>query len=230
MDSNKYTGELTGPRDLQTTLIGPFTMVKTTVGPMDNNCYFLVQDTNIVLIDACGDADHLLAVAERFGGQIKAVITTHQHADHVGALEEVLAATGAVHISTAGESEALPVPADILVADGDDLADVAAQALAGFNLDGVCLSCSVLRGHTPEGLAIALQSDGPTHLFVGDSLFPGGVGKTNSPAQFEQLLSDVTTKLFERFPDNTQVHPGHGADTSLGSERPHLNEWRTRGW
>ena len=67
-------------------------------------------------------------------------------------------------------------------------------------------------------------------MFTGDSLFPGGVGKTNSPEDFTSLLTDVTERLFDPLPDATWVYPGHGNDTTLGTERPHLGEWRERGW
>ncbi|HZE17616.1 MAG TPA: MBL fold metallo-hydrolase, partial [Mycobacterium sp.] len=91
-----------------------------------------------------------------------------------------------------------------------------------------------LRGHTPGSIALAL--DGPatggiTQLFTGDCLFPGGVGNTFGDADaFRQLIDDVEQKLFARLPDETWVYPGHGNDTTLGAERPHLQEWRTRGW
>ena len=225
MDSNKYTGKLFQPRDLQSTTIGDLTMAKTTVGPMDNNCYFLARGSQCMLIDACADADHLLAVASNLGAHIRVLVTTHQHADHVGALAEVLAATDAVHISTAVESDALPVPADITVADGDLLSEVT----DAMDFGNATLRCIELHGHTPAGLAIAVETQDPTHLFVGDSLFPGGVGKTHSPEQFNQLFDDVTSRLFEKYPDDTFVHPGHGADTTLGNERPNLAQWRARG-
>jgi glyoxylase-like metal-dependent hydrolase (beta-lactamase superfamily II) len=88
-----------------------------------------------------------------------------------------------------------------------------------------------LVGHTPG--SIALLYDGPDrpHLFTGDSLFPGGVGNTfGDRDNFVSLLNDVSTKLFDRLPDDTWVYPGHGKDTTLGTERPHLQEWRDRGW
>ena len=66
--------------------------------------------------------------------------------------------------------------------------------------------------------------------FVGDDLFPGGVGKTWSPEDFTTLIDEVETKIFGRHPDDTHVYPGHGNDTTLGAERPHLPEWRERGW
>jgi glyoxylase-like metal-dependent hydrolase (beta-lactamase superfamily II) len=90
-----------------------------------------------------------------------------------------------------------------------------------------------LRGHTPGSVALALDgtaTGGVTQLFTGDCLFPGGVGKTWQPGDFEQLISDVTTRVFDRFGDDTVVYPGHGDDTTLGAERPHLAEWRERGW
>lgn len=71
----------------------------------------------------------------------------------------------------------------------------------------------------------------PPHLFTGDCLFPGGVGNTEQDAaRFTSLLNDVTTKLFDRLPHETWVYPGHGDDTDIGSERPHLATWRERGW
>ena len=91
-----------------------------------------------------------------------------------------------------------------------------------------------LRGHTPGSLAVLYDAGGrlsdTPHVFTGDSLFPGGVGKTNSAADFTSLLTDVTERLFGPLPDATWVYPGHGNDTTLGAERPHLDEWRARGW
>jgi glyoxylase-like metal-dependent hydrolase (beta-lactamase superfamily II) len=69
-----------------------------------------------------------------------------------------------------------------------------------------------------------------THLFTGDSLFPGGPGRTTSPQDFAGLMDDLEAKVFGRFDDATVVHPGHGDDTTLGAERPQLAEWRARGW
>ena len=88
-----------------------------------------------------------------------------------------------------------------------------------------------LVGHTPGSIALLYDDpDGPPHLFTGDCLFPGGVGKTFGPENFTSLLDDVTRELFARFDDDTVVWPGHGAPTTLGVERPHLDEWKTRGW
>jgi glyoxylase-like metal-dependent hydrolase (beta-lactamase superfamily II) len=91
-----------------------------------------------------------------------------------------------------------------------------------------------LRGHTPGSIAVVYDAggrlSGAPHVFTGDSLFPGGVGKTNSPEDFDSLLTDVTERLFGPLADGTWVYPGHGKDTTLGTERPHLGEWRERGW
>jgi glyoxylase-like metal-dependent hydrolase (beta-lactamase superfamily II) len=62
------------------------------------------------------------------------------------------------------------------------------------------------------------------------SLFPGGVGKTWAPGDFDSLIDDVESRLFDVLPDETWFYPGHGNDSTIGAERPHLGEWRARGW
>jgi glyoxylase-like metal-dependent hydrolase (beta-lactamase superfamily II) len=87
-------------------------------------------------------------------------------------------------------------------------------------------------GHTPGSVALLYGDDTDgTHLFTGDSLFPGGVGNTEQdPVRFSSLIDDVEHKLFDRLPDDTWFYPGHGRDGTLGAERPSLPEWRARGW
>ena len=105
-----------------------------------------------------------------------------------------------------------------------------------LTLAGIELEVIALRGHTPGSIALALRvpegADAGERvlLFTGDSLFPGGVGKTKSPQDFEQLFADVSERLFGRFDDNTLVLPGHGDSSTLGKERPHLAKWKERGW
>jgi glyoxylase-like metal-dependent hydrolase (beta-lactamase superfamily II) len=116
----------------------------------------------------------------------------------------------------------LPVPVDRTVEDGDTVT-VGRHALEVVHL----------RGHTPGSIALVLRAgDGPgTHVFTGDSLFPGGVGNTQQDAdRFASLVDDVEQRLFGALPDETWVYPGHGKDTTIGAERPHLPEWRARGW
>jgi len=151
---------------------------------------------------------------------VSRVVTTHQHADHWQALAEVVAATGARTVAHPADAPGIPVPTDELVDDGDEVA-----------VGRVALAVVHLVGHTPGSIALVHRdSDGSTHVFTGDSLFPGGVGKTRSPEAFASLMDDVEAKLFARLPDDTWVYPGHGDDTTLGAERPQLGGWRARGW
>ncbi|MEJ5998782.1 MBL fold metallo-hydrolase [Corynebacterium sp. H130] len=189
------------------------------VSDFDNNCYLLVSGDEALLIDAADNAPALLELAASHNARITHVVTTHRHSDHVRALKEVLDKTGATHVSSFLDSPALPAPVDIELHHGDTL------EFAGHSFPAI-----ILRGHTPGGLALEVTIDGAIHLFVGDSLFPGGVGKTNNENEFGRLLSDVTERLFDVYPDDAIVHPGHGADTTLGAERPHLDEWAERGW
>jgi glyoxylase-like metal-dependent hydrolase (beta-lactamase superfamily II) len=88
-----------------------------------------------------------------------------------------------------------------------------------------------LVGHTPGSIALLYDDpDGSPHLFTGDSLFPGGPGRTTDPQSFTSLMNDLGSKVFDRLPDETWVYPGHGHDTTLGAERASLDEWRRRGW
>ena len=89
-----------------------------------------------------------------------------------------------------------------------------------------------LRGHTPGSVALVYNDpQGHTHIWTGDSLFPGGVGNVQQdPRRFASLLGDVETRIFDVYDDDTWIYPGHGSDTTLGAERPHLHEWRERGW
>jgi glyoxylase-like metal-dependent hydrolase (beta-lactamase superfamily II) len=100
-----------------------------------------------------------------------------------------------------------------------------------ISVGDVTLRAIHLRGHTPGSIALLYDDpEGHPHLFTGDCLFPGGIGKTWSSADFDTLIDDVEEKVFGTLPDTTWVYPGHGDDTNLGSERPHLAEWRARRW
>lgn len=205
------------------------TIRRISVSEMDNNVYLLTAKDSgeQVLIDA---ADDLPAIQQLLADaaadtpaalRLGLIATTHQHWDHVRALPELVAATGAPTAAGADDADALPVPVDRRLEHGDTV------AVAGFSLEAVHL-----RGHTPGSIAFVYRDqDGPPHIFSGDSLFPGGVGNTQQdPERFNSLLSDVTERLFGTYPDAAVVHPGHGKPTTLGAERPHLDEWRARGW
>jgi glyoxylase-like metal-dependent hydrolase (beta-lactamase superfamily II) len=188
---------------------------KLSVGPMDNNAYLLVEGGEALLIDAANDADRLLAEIEATGATVVAVMTTHGHGDHWQALSEVAAATEAEVVFHAADAEMIGRHADRHVEDGDVLT---------FGRASVRLIQNP--GHTPGSTSVLL---GDAHLFSGDTLFPGGIGRTTSPEEFDSAYRAVTERLFI-LEDETWVYPGHGDDTTLGAERPHLNEWRERGW
>jgi glyoxylase-like metal-dependent hydrolase (beta-lactamase superfamily II) len=193
---------------------------KVAVGPMDNNTYLLRcrHTDEQLLIDAANDATTLLRLVG--DGGLQTVVTTHRHGDHWQALAEVVSHTGAATVAGEHDADELPVDVNRRVADGERVPV------------GRCeLEVIHLVGHTPGSIALLYDDpEGGPHLFTGDSLFPGGVGKTWSSADFESLIGDVEQKLFDRLPDETWVYPGHGNDTTLGAERPHLTEWRARGW
>ncbi|OFO34939.1 Zn-dependent hydrolase [Corynebacterium sp. HMSC075D04] len=189
------------------------------VSAMDNNCYLLSSGEQGLLIDAADEPDTLHAMARDASVDITAVLTTHRHHDHTRALEAVLEATGATHYAPFLDAPALPVAPDVELRDGDTI------EFAGHRIP-----VGILRGHTPGGAFIAVDIDGAPNLFVGDSLFPGGLGKTQSEGDFVRLFNDVKQKLFDAFPDDAIVRPGHGKPTTLGAERPHLDEWWERRW
>ncbi len=195
-------------------------ITKASVGPMDNNAYLLRcrRTDEQVLVDAANEADTLLKLIGSSG--LARVVTTHRHGDHWQALAEVVAATGAETVAGADDVAGIPVATTRAVTDGDTVA-----------VGSCTLQVIHLVGHTPGSIALLYDDpEGTSHLFTGDSLFPGGVGKTSSPTDFTSLLDDVETKIFGKLTDETWVYPGHGKDTTLGAERPHLAEWRARGW
>jgi glyoxylase-like metal-dependent hydrolase (beta-lactamase superfamily II) len=215
-----YTGEVEvgGPADVQEA--GDLVITKVAVGDMSNNAYLLrcALTGEQVLIDAAAEPETLLELVGD-GGLARAV-TTHWHPDHWQALAAVVEATGAETVTSAIDAEHVPVPTTTPVNDG-----------ARVRVGSCELEVIHLTGHTEGSIALAHDDpDGVVHLFTGDSLFPGGVGKTWSPEDFVRLIDDVESKLFGRFGDDTHVYPGHGNDTTLGVERPHLAEWRDRGW
>lgn len=207
---------------------------KLSVGPMDNNAYLVTCRASgaQLLVDAAAEPDRLLALVREGSpaGRLDVVVTTHQHRDHHGALEAIVAATRAETVAGVADAPGIPVRTARTVSHGDSL-----------QLGELRLEVIALRGHTPGSIALVLVEPdavrspeavaGRAHLFTGDSLFPGGLGNTDrDPARFAQLYADVTERIFDRFADDALVYPGHGPGTSLGAERPHLGEWRERGW
>ncbi|WP_028708218.1 MBL fold metallo-hydrolase [Propionicicella superfundia] len=196
------------------------TLYKQSVGTMDNNAYLLVASSGSLLIDAAARPQILRRLVE--GRHVDAIVTTHRHHDHIGALADLAVATGARLYAGAPDASAIRNDATT-----GELTGVWDGDVIGFGDTQV--EVVGLVGHTPGSVALLYRGD-ETHLFTGDSLFPGGPGRTRSPRDFASLMGDLETKIFGAFPDETRVHPGHGDDTTLGAERPHLAEWRARGW
>jgi glyoxylase-like metal-dependent hydrolase (beta-lactamase superfamily II) len=189
---------------------------KLSVSAMDNNVYLLTDLARgqALLIDAADDADRLLAEID--GRDVAAILTTHGHWDHVRALDEVAAATGAPVVLHPTDAQLAKRQPDIAVEEGMTLP-----------FGDVAVELRHAPGHTPGSTCAVL---GGTHLFSGDTLFPGGPGATfGNPDRFAEIMSSLRTRLFT-LGDETWVYPGHGDDTTLGTERPKLDEWEARGW
>ena len=229
MVNETYTGDVSPGGDPDVLELGCLTLTKVAVDPeMSNNCYLLHcgETDELVLIDAAAEPERLL---ELIGDRsLTSVVTTHQHWDHHRALAAVTAAhPSATVVAGAPDADAIEeqtgVTVERRVGEGDKVAV------------GTCdLRVIPIAGHTPGSIALLLDDRGVSaepHLFTGDSLVPGGVGATFGDADaFAQLVGEVEAKVFGRLPDSTRFHPGHGADGVLGDERPHLEEWRERGW
>jgi glyoxylase-like metal-dependent hydrolase (beta-lactamase superfamily II) len=220
----EYTGHVEPGGDATRRTLAALTITKLSVGPMDNNAYLLVcRETNeALLIDAANEPERISDLIGHGPDRpaLRTVVTTHQHADHWQALGAVAGANGSNTAAHPLDAEPLPIPPDFLVEHGDSL-----------KVGSCVLEVIHLRGHTPGSIALLYRDpEGHGHLFTGDSLFPGGVGKTGSPELFTSLLDDVSARLFEALPEDTWVYPGHGDDTTLGAEKPKLAEWRERGW
>jgi glyoxylase-like metal-dependent hydrolase (beta-lactamase superfamily II) len=224
-----YTGEVSPGGEPDRRTAGSLEITKLAVDPqMHNNCYLLrcLDTGEQVLVDAADDAPRLLELVGDAG--LTTVVTTHQHWDHHRALAEVVRATGARVIAGEPDADAITeqtgVAVDQRVGQGDCIPV------------GTCsLAVIPVAGHTPGSICLVYDDSsgesGRPHLWTGDCLFPGGVGNTQGDAdRFQQLIGDVSSRIFDALPDETWFYPGHGNDSTLGAERPHLDEWRERGW
>ena len=219
-----YTGNVSVGGPAQTREVPGLTITKVAVGPMNNNAYLLrcASTGELALIDAANEPETLLDLLG--GAPLGTIITTHRHPDHTEALAAVAKATGADTVAHVEDAPALPIAPTLMVSHGDTI-----------SVGNASLSVIHLRGHTPGSIALCYDADGALadtpHLFTGDSLFPGGPGNTvHDPERFHALITDLEERVFAVLPDGTWVYPGHGGDTTLGAERPHLAEWRARGW
>jgi len=187
---------------------------KIRVGNMENNTYVLECPATheALLVDGCFEADVILAECK--GAEIVGIVQTHAHHDHTDALP---ALKDKLDVPLyAHPAEDYPVPIEVELADDD---------VISFGKDH---EVRVLHtpGHTPGGVCLLTGN----HLVSGDTLFPGGPGNTRGDkGLFKQIIDGIENKLFT-LPDDTRVYPGHGDDTTIGEEKPHLDEWKQRGW
>jgi glyoxylase-like metal-dependent hydrolase (beta-lactamase superfamily II) len=217
-----YTGRVTvgGPMDVRR--LPGLTIAKVAVGGMSNNAYLLrcTQSGEALLIDAAAEPERISELVRFEGPPVSAILTTHRHPDHWQALAETVADAGAGVYAGEEDADELPVAVDERLHHGDIV-----------TVGEVALDVIGLRGHTPGSVAVVYRDpEGSPHLFTGDALFPGGVGKTTTREDFTSLIDDVEERVFAVLPDDTWFYPGHGDDSTLGAERPQLPEWRARGW
>jgi len=188
---------------------------KVVVGPWDNNVFVLrcKETGDAVLLDAANEHEKLLDLCKGLG--VRQVIETHGHWDHIQAVPEIRDAGYRVAV-TAEDAGMLPSYDDIL--EDESVIEVGRLRLHTI----------LTPGHTPGSMCFKLE-DAPV-LFSGDTLFPGGAGNTEGDeSRFKQIIEQIDRKLFV-LPADTIVLPGHGDDTTVGTERPHLDEWVERGW
>lgn len=185
------------------------------VGPVDNNVFVLrcKETGEAVLLDAANEHEKLLDLCRRL--DVRRVLETHGHWDHIQAVPAVRDAGYDVGVTA---EDAAMLPAYDFVLQDDDVIEVGRLRLRTIHTPG----------HTPGSMCFLVE--GSPVLFSGDTLFPGGPGNTTFPGgDFEAVIRSVDTRLFT-LPPETRVLPGHGDDTTIGTERPHLQEWIDRGW
>jgi glyoxylase-like metal-dependent hydrolase (beta-lactamase superfamily II) len=216
-----YTGDVVVGGDAAVRELPDLVISKLAVGEYNNNAYLLrcTKTGSQVLIDAAAEPERLITLIG--DGGLDAIVTTHAHRDHWAALEQVAQATGAITIAHEIDAYEIGVPTNRKIDEG-----------AEIEVGDVTLSVIHLVGHTPGSIALIYNDPtGAPHIWTGDCLFPGGVGNTwSDPERFASLFEGVRAKIFDALPDETWVYPGHGSDTTLGTERPQLDEWLTRGW
>lgn len=220
------------------------------VGPLDTNCWVVHApgERQALLVDPGADAERVLDGVRDL--DVVAIVLTHAHFDHVMAVPEVARALDVPvlahradapvwpheldHLDRHGHFDAGTDTAKLLAANpeslraGTPLWDGTTEPVEdGERLAIGSLTATILHtpGHTPGGITVAL----PGHLLTGDTLFPGGPGLTGWPlSDFDTIMLSVR-RLLAYDPD-TRVHPGHGRSTTVGAERPHIEEWQRRGW
>jgi glyoxylase-like metal-dependent hydrolase (beta-lactamase superfamily II) len=189
---------------------------KLVVGPMDNNVFVLrcTETGEAVLLDAANEHEKLLELCKRL--DVRRVLETHGHWDHIQAVPAVRDAGYEVGVTS---EDASMLPSYDFVLEDDAVIEVGRLRLRTI----------LTPGHTAGSMCFRLE--GSPVLFSGDTLFPGGPGATRFPGgDFDRIIRAIDERLFSTLPGDTIVLPGHGDDTTIGAESPHLQEWIDRGW
>jgi glyoxylase-like metal-dependent hydrolase (beta-lactamase superfamily II) len=187
------------------------------VGPYDNNVFVLRDKAtgDAVLLDAANEHEKLLELAQRLN--VRRILETHGHGDHIAAVPQMREAGYEVGVTALDAPRLKDVGYDVFL-----------EPDAVITVGRTRLQSILTPGHT-EG-SICFKVEGSPVVFSGDTLFPGGPGNTSFPGgDFPTIIKSLEERLFV-LPDDTLVLPGHGLDTTIGTERPHLQEWIDRGW
>ena len=173
------------------------------LGPYSTNSYILTcRKTNeSVVVDAPGDVDLVLAQLNKTRPQY--ILMTHDHLDHIGGLVELKSALDMPLAAHLADASGLPLKPDLFLNDGDEI-----------SVGAIKLRVLSTPGHTPGSICFLTGN----YLFAGDTLFPGGPGKTQTPNDFRQIVKSISEKLFG-LPEDTEVYPGHGESTTIGREK-----------
>ena len=214
-----YTGHVDTDGAWSDRTDGHLAVRKLSVEEFDNNVYVVActRTRDALLIDVAARPERL---AEALAGWVPlAAVQTHGHWDHVRAWDGVRDDQDIEVWGHPGDAELFPRAVDREMTGGETL-----------HVGDLEVEVIHLPGHTEGSLLYLVHGDDRPHLFSGDTLFPGGPGNTFGSAENHARIMDGLEALFARLPDETWVYPGHGDDTTLGDERPHLAEWRERGW